>query len=127
MVMKINKGITINSSSTLEFFRKWFIFIRPLINVPPKEIEILSWICLKRHELGKIISDESVRDSVLFNTETLRSIEKECGVNHDHFLVIMGRLRKAGLIKNHSVNKSILPDDFSEDSPIRLFVQFTWK
>lgn len=125
--MKINNGIQISSSSILEFYSKWFTFLKPIIKLPPREINVMAHICTKHYELQKVIKDNKILDEVLFNTESRREIEKNCGITTEHYQVILGRLRKAGLLVSNTINPAYLPKDFKEGEPLNLIIQFVWK
>lgn len=97
------------SSNLNDFFKQWLRFIRPLHNLTDREQDVTAAFLRNRYELSSKISDQKILNQVLFSEQTKKRIMEETGLSVAHFQVIMGKLRKAGVIKDNTLNPKIVP------------------
>lgn len=97
------------SSNLEEFFKQWLRFIRPLHNLTDREQDVTAAFLRNRYELSSKINDQKILNQVLFSEQTKKRIMEETGLSVAHFQVIMGKLRKAGVIKDNTLNPKIVP------------------
>ena len=61
MVGKVNNVIGLSQSPLGdEFFKCWFIFLRPLHHLTDREIDVIASFTKHRYELSKVIIDSSL-------------------------------------------------------------------
>lgn len=97
------------SSNIHDFFKLWLKYIRPLHNLTEREQDVTAAFLRNRHELSSKINDQKILNQVLFSEQTKKKIMEETGLSVAHFQVIMGKLRKAGVIKDNMLNPKIVP------------------
>ena len=107
---KPNNMMVINAGPDTGFFKMWCTYLRPVVDLTDKEIEIVASFLRQRWELSKIISDVSVLDSQLMSNDTKDKIIRECKVTRQHFYVIMSTLRKKNVITNAGINPKLIPN-----------------
>lgn len=107
-----------------KFFRYWVEFSKPLHHLTDREMDVITAFLQKRHELSKDILDPIKLDKYLMNEETKAEIRDECGVSPAHFQVIMGKLRKSGIIVNGNINPRFIPNIKEEDGTFQLLLYF---
>lgn len=72
----------------------------------------------------KKISDPKIVEQVLFSEQTKKDIMKEEDLSVAHFQVIMGKLRKAGIINNNTLNPRIIPLLKENSGGFKLLIYF---
>lgn len=115
----------IGISTTLDrFFRYWVEFLEPLHGLTEREIDVITCFLKKRYELSKDILDPVKLDKYLMNEETKAEIRDECGVSPAHFQVIMGKLRKSGIIKDGNIRPKFIPNIKEDNGVFQLLLYF---
>ena len=115
----------IGISTNLErFFRYWVEFLEPLHHLTEREIDVITCFLKKRYELSKDILDPVKLDKYLMNEETKAEIRDECGVSPAHFQVIMGKLRKRGIIKDGNIRPKFIPNIKEDNGVFQLLLYF---
>ena len=129
MAKGVNKpNNIIGIPTTLDkFFRYWVEFLKPLHGLTDREIDVIAAFLKKRHELSKDILDPIKLDKYLMNEETKAEIREECGVSAAHFQVIMGKLRKSGIIVNGNIHPKFIPNIKSDGDTFQLLLFFQIK
>jgi len=112
------------TSSTNNFFRYWVEFLKPLHNLTDREMDVTTAFLRKRFELSKDILDPIKLDKYLMNEDTKAEIRDECKVSPAHFQVIMGKLRKSGVIKNGNINPLFIPNIKEDNGTFQLLLYF---
>ena len=110
-----------------EFFRYWFIFLRPLHHLTDREIDVIASFAKHRYKLSRVIKDENLLDTVLMSEETKREVRKDCNITLVHFQVIMGKLRKKNVIVNNKINPKLIPNISEDSKSLQLLVIFPIK
>lgn len=126
MRSEVDKCINISTSLKGKFFKQWFKFLLPYHGLTDREMDIAAAFLLKRYELSKVISDTNILESVLMNEDTKRTIREECGVKHQHFQVIMSKLRKANIIVDNKINPRFIPNIKEGKENFNLMLMFTF-
>lgn len=85
---------------------------------------MISELVKVRFQLSKVILDEDVLDSVLMSEDTKRQVREACGIKLSHFQVIMGKLRKQGVIVDNKVNKRYIPNLQPDATSFKLMFYF---
>lgn len=93
-----------------EFFKYWFMFLKPFHGLTEKEIEVASALVRHRYELSKVIKDDNILDKVVMNKDTRTEIIKECKVSLPYYQVIMGKLKRVNIIKDEKLNPKFMPN-----------------
>lgn len=124
-IIKINSNSRLNMSPDGDFFRVWVEFLKPIHNLTNKEMDVLAAFLKKRYELGKVITDSEVLDSVLMSEGTKKSIRLTCGITPKHFQVIMCKFRKRGVVRNNRIYLNLIPTITPEG--VGLMVYFNFK
>lgn len=112
------------SSETKNFFRYWVEFTKPLHRLTDREMDVVTAFLHKRYELSKDILDPVKLDKYLMNEDTKAEIRDECGVSPAHFQVIMGKLRKSGIIKDGNINPLFIPNIKEDNGTFQLLLYF---
>lgn len=126
MRSEVDKCINISTSLKGKFFKQWFKFLLPYHGLTDREMDIAAAFLLKRYELSKVISDINILESVLMNEDTKRAIREECDVKHQHFQVIMSKLRKANIIVDNKINPRFIPNIKEGKENFNLMLMFTF-
>ena len=122
----VDNVLSIPTSIKGKFFKHWFKFLLPYHGLTDREMDIAAAFLLKRYELSKVISDANILESVLMNEDTKRTIREECGVKHQHFQVIMSKLRKAKIVLDNKINPRFIPNVKEENGNFKLLLLFTF-
>ena len=122
----VDNVLSIPTSLKGKFFKYWFNFLLPYHGLTDSEMDIAAAFLLKRFELSKVISDVNILDSVLMSEDTKKSIRENCDVKHQHFQVIMSKLRKAKIIVDNKINPRFIPNVKEENGNFKLLLLFTF-
>ena len=122
----VDNVLSIPTSLKGKFFKHWFKFLLPYHGLTDREMDIAAAFLLKRYELSKVISDANILESVLMNEDTKRTIREECGVKHQHFQVIMSKLRKSKIVLDNKINPRFIPNVKEENGNFKLLLLFTF-
>lgn len=107
---KPNNIVKIETTLDTEFFRWWCIFLRPLIKLTNKEIDIIACLLKWRFELSKSITDPAILDTMVMSNDIRKKILEECNITQEHFYVIMSNLKKSNVIINGIINPRLIPN-----------------
>ena len=121
--MKNPDNVILVPCTKKSFFYKWLEFLKPFHSLTNREMEIAASFLAKREELSKVISDNSIIDSVLMSEDTKKKIREECNITLPHFQVVMGELRKSKFIDNNSINPKFIPN-LNDDGSFKLLVYY---
>lgn len=122
----VDNVINIPTSLKGKFFKQWFIFLLPFHNLTDREMDVAAAFLLKRYELSKVISDVNILESVLMNEDTKRVIRETVGIKHQHFQVIMSKLRKSKVIIDNRLNPRFIPRIKEEKGEFELLFLFSF-
>ena len=115
------------SSEANSFFRYWVEFLKPLHHLTDREMDVAVAFLKKRYELSKDILDPIKLDKYLMNEDTKAEIREECGISPAHFQVIMGKLRKSGIIKDGNIFPLFIPNVKEDNGTFQLLLYFQLK
>lgn len=107
---KPNNIITIPISKDYDFFHWWCVFLRPVINLTNREIDVIASFLKQRWELSKSISDQAILDEMVMSDATKRKVMDECNISLQHFYVVMSNLRKSKIIDKGKINPRLIPN-----------------
>ena len=124
-MIRINSNERLNISPEGDFFRVWVEFLKPIPTLTNKEMDVLAAFLKKRYELGKVIADAEVLDTVLMGEDTKRQIREQCHITPKHFQVIMCKFRKKGVVKDNRIFLNLIPTITPEG--VGLMVYFNFK
>lgn len=125
MSMNTNVNVVrILATVETNFFKYWFEFLKPYHKLTSREIDVISELVKIRFQLSKVILDEDVLDSVLMSEDTKKKVREICKIKLSHFQVIMGKLRKHGIIINDKINKRFIPNIKEDAKDFRLIFYF---
>lgn len=124
--IKPNNIITVPTQLDLDFFKWWCVFLRPFAPLTNREVDVIAGFLLQRHELSKIISDESVLDDQLMSNSVRDKVIKECGITLQHYYVIISNLKKHKVItEDNKINRRLIPNIRMDDNGVfQLLVLF---
>lgn len=123
---KVNGIFPIPSKTLSNFYKLWLDFIRPLHNLTSKEIEITAGILKHRYYLLQKINDPALLDEILLNSDSRQKIKEDCNITSQYFQVMMGGLRKKGVIKNNTINPKFIPLIRPGENKYDLLIHFEW-
>ena len=107
---KPNNIVRIPCSLSKDFFKYWFVFLRPFHNLTDREIDVVVSFLKYRYDLSKKISDKEILNKVLMGEDIKRQIREENNISLQHFQVIMGKLRKKNVIIDNKINPKFIPN-----------------
>lgn len=107
---KPNNIITIPVEKEYDFFHWWCIFLRPIVNLTNREIDVVASFLRQRWELSKSISDQAILDEMVMSDATKRKVMDECGISLQHFYVVMSNLRKSKIIDKGKIHPRLIPN-----------------
>ena len=123
MEVAANNVIRIPASQK-KFFRFWFEFLKPFHKLTDREMDVITAFTYERYNLGKVISDEDILDKVVMSEDTKKKIREEYKVTPAYFQVIMGKLRRNGLIVNNKINPRFIPNITEDNGSFKLMLLF---
>jgi hypothetical protein len=115
-IPKPNNVVTVPTSLDTGFFKWWCVFLRPFVNLTNREIDVISCFLKHRWELSKSVSDPALLDVVTMSEEVKEKVRDECGINLQHFYVVMSNLRKNKVIVNNIINPRLIPNIRKDDN-----------
>lgn len=107
---KPNNIITIPVARDYDFFHWWCVFLRPIVNLTNREIDVIASFLKQRWELSKSISDQAILDEMVMSDATKRKVMEECGISLQHFYVVMSNLRKSKIIDKGKIHPRLIPN-----------------
>lgn len=104
-----------------EAFKLWLELTEHVHGLTDTEMDVLSILLRKRHELSPKINDEELLNEYLFsNTKLRKEITKELGMENETRLPnVLSLLRKKGAIVGNIIHPAFIPavtQDFKEFS-----------
>ena len=121
----VNNVIRVDASLNKDFFRKWIEFLTPLHGLTKREKDVVASFLKNRFELSNVISDEALVDKWLMSDDTKNKVKEECNVSEAFFQVILGKLRKTGVIIDGRINPKLIPKHLKVgDSSLALLLYF---
>lgn len=123
MEVTANNVIRIPTSQK-KFFRFWFEFLKPFHKLTDREIDVITAFTYERYLLSKVISDEDILDKVVMSEDSKKKIREEYKVTPAYFQVIMGKLRRNGLIVNNKINPRFIPNITEDNGSFKLMLLF---
>ena len=122
---KPNSLFNVPCSSSIDFFKRWCVFLRPFISLTDKEVTVIASLLKQRWELSKSISDASILDTMTMSDDTKKKVIEECHITSEHFYVIKSSLKKKGVIVDDMIIPEMIPKIREEDiGTFRLLIQF---
>lgn len=108
-----------------QFFRKWFIMLRPFHNLTNREIEVIAAFAKERYDLSKVILDPAFLDRIVMSEETKKKVREVCNVSPEYFQVMMSKFKKNKVIVDNKINPKFLPNnDVGEDKGNKFLIYF---
>jgi hypothetical protein len=102
------KRITIPTNIN-KVFKQYLTVTRPLNNLTPKEIELLSHLLYLNHLESENFKSEEDKWLKIFSTKSRRQIVEALDINDYDFNNMMTALRKKKVIVNNQVEKYFIP------------------
>ena len=106
------------------FFRYWFIFLKPFHKLANRDIDVIACFAKHRFELSKVIQDDDLLDRVTMSEDTKKKVREECNISLPHFQVIMGKLRKNKVIIDGKINPRFIPNIDEDTGAFQLLLLF---
>ncbi len=119
---KPNNAFNVPVADTLDFFKWWCVFLRPFIPLTEREIDVVASLLKQRWELGRLIKDPSILDTMTMSKDTLDKVVDECKITKQHFYVVMSSLKKKGIINGH-INPRLIPN-LKKEGEFKLTILF---
>ena len=122
---RANNVIRIPTSLQGKFFRIWIEFLTPLNNLTNREKDIVAAFIKARFELSKSVIDDALLDKIVMSDDIKNKVKTECNVSDAFFQVILGKLRKTGVIVDGRINSKFIPKNLSpDDKAFQLLLYF---
>lgn len=113
---KPNNVVMVPTSSPLDFFRWWCVFLRPFVKLTNREIDVIASFLNQRWELSKHISDPAILDTMVMSEEIKKKVMEECKITLQHFYVVISNLKKNNIINNNVINPRLIPNIRQDDN-----------
>jgi hypothetical protein len=107
-----------------DFFKYWFMFLRPFHNLTEREMEVITSFVKQRYELSKVIKDNEILDKYIMDDDTKKKVREECNISLPHFQVIMGKLRKNKVIIDGKINPRYIPSVKEDNGSFKMMLLF---
>lgn len=122
---KPNNIFPVLTHGTLDFFKRWCVFIQPFVNLTNRESDVIASFLKQRYELAQSITDPSLLDMAMMSNDTKRRVIEECNITPQHFYVVMSALRKKGIVQNNSIGAQLIPNIHRDDQGVfKLLILF---
>lgn len=108
----------------ISFFKMWFLFLQPIHCLTQREMEVAAAFIKHRFDLGEKVSDENLLDKLLLGEDVKKQIKEECKMTTSHFLVVLGKLKKAGIIVDNKINSRYIPKITKKNNNYKLLLLF---
>ena len=92
-----------------------------LLKVGLEDYEIDNVFARNKYLITSI--DDDVLDTVLFSEDVKNKIKAECDISSAFFQVILGKLRKVGILKEGKINPRFIPN-FKDEEDFKLLLYF---
>jgi hypothetical protein len=79
-------------------------------------MEVAACLVKHRYNLSKVILDNDVLDKVVMSEDTKAKVREECEISLAHFQVIMGKLKKNGILIGNRINPRYIPKINNEEN-----------
>lgn len=120
-----NNVIRIPTSLQGKFFRIWIEYLTPLHNLTNREKDIVAAFIKARFELSKSVTDNDLLDKIVMSDDIKDKVKKECNVSDAFFQVILGKLRKTGVIVDGKIAPKFIPKHLNQgDKALQLLLYF---
>lgn len=113
---RANNVIRISTSLQGKFFRIWVEFLTPLHKLTNREKDVVAAFLKARFELSKSVTDDALLDKIVMS-DVKDQIKADCNVSDAFFQVILGKLRKTGVIVDGRINPKFIPKNLKADDP----------
>lgn len=127
MNSRVNNIVRIPTSLQGRFFRYWVDFLHPYHKLTNRESEVITALLKERYNLSKKVSDPEILDTILMSDDIQRRVREECGMSRSHFQVIMGKLKKSGILENNKINPKFIPNIREDENSFQLLLLFELK
>lgn len=127
MNSRVNNIVRIPTSLQGRFFRYWVDFLHPYHKLTNRESEVVTALLKERYNLSKKVSDPEILDTILMSDDIQRKVREECGMSRSHFQVIMGKLKKSGILENNKINPKFIPNIREDENSFQLLLLFELK
>ena len=117
----------IDADSILDFFKRYYIFLRPIVNLTDREIDVIASFMKHRWLLYRRTPDidPSTLDILIMTDEIKDEVIKESHLSKQHFYVVMSTLKKKGILKNNIIEPKIIPNVAVDNSGVfKLMIVF---
>jgi regulator of RNase E activity RraB len=122
---RVNNVIRIPTSLQGKFFRIWIEFLTPLHNLTNREKDVVAAFIKARFELSKSVIDNALLDKIVMSDDVKSQIKADCNVSDAFFQVILGKLRKTGVIVDGKINPKFIPKNIkADDQTFQLLLYF---
>lgn len=122
---RANNVIRVPASLQGKFFRKWIEFLTPLHDLTNREKDVVAAFIKARFNLSKSIPDPTWLDKAVMSDEIKVKVKEECNVSDAFFQVILGKLRKTGIIVDGKIAPKFIPKSLSaDDKSFQLLLYF---
>lgn len=124
---KANNVVRIPTSLQENFFKYWFLFLKPFHNLTNREIDVIASFVKNRYELSKVIKDEALLDKVVMSDDTKKKVREECNITLKHLQVVMKSLKESKVIIDGKINPKFIPKIREEKGYFQLLLLFELK
>lgn len=122
--LKPDSVIRIPTSLTNGFFVLWYKFLRPLIDLTEREIQVMAYLAQNRYELSKKVTDMELLDKLSLNDEVKRGIRENLNISYAYLQTVFSKLRKVGILVDDKINLKYLPNIKEDANGFQLMLYF---
>lgn len=124
---KVNSVICIPVAKRGDFFKYWFMFLRPFHHLTDREIEVAAAFVRYHYELGQDVLSKELLAKLVMSEDTKRKIREECGMSTTYFQSIMTKLKKSKVIIGDRLNPKFVPKMPKDGKTFNLLLSFDIK
>jgi hypothetical protein len=106
------------------FFHHWITVTFPLHNLGKTERGVLAELLYYRYLLGQEVTNEELLNKLLFDYETKNKICESLDIPKSRMALVLTTLRKEGIVKGRTLNKSYIPELSVGDNQFILAYKF---
>lgn len=127
MKYKADSVIRIPTTIGTEFFMYWLAFLKPFHNLTERESQVLACFLKERYNLSKVVSDTALLDKMTLDSERKKIVKEECKMSDSYYQVVIGNLKKEGIIKDGVLNPKFIPAIKEEKGNFQLLLLFDFQ
>lgn len=109
-----------------DVFRYWLEFLTPFHHLTDRELDVATQFLIERHNLSKVILDETILERTLLSEDTQKKIKEMYGIRNQHFQVIKSKLKAKKFFIGDKINPRLIPSVKEDKNSFQLLLLFDY-